>query len=129
MNFGHIIIQKGGEYCTCGNRGCFEAYASMRVLKEKIANKKGLKNITGPELYDIIENEENLVKEEIDEFIQNLNIGLSSHINIFEPEAICIGGSFVYFENLLLNRLISKMNEENLAFNGEIPKIMTAKMR
>ncbi len=129
MNFGHIIIQKNGDYCTCGNRGCFEAYASMKVLKEKVATKKGLTNITGQELYDIIENEENLVKEEIDEFIQNLNVGLASHINIFEPEAICIGGSFVHFADLLLNRLISKMNEENLEFNGEIPKIVIAKMR
>ena len=33
---GHIIIQDGGEKCNCGAKGCFEAYASIKRLKEKI---------------------------------------------------------------------------------------------
>jgi len=33
---GHMVIQKHGDECNCGRAGCFEAYASMKRLKEKI---------------------------------------------------------------------------------------------
>ena len=53
---------------------------------------------------------------------------MSNTINIFEPEAICIGGSFVYYENILLKLLKNKMNEKYRTLNGEIPEITIAKM-
>lgn len=53
----------------------------------------------------------------MDEFLENLCIGLSNLVNIFEPEAIGIGGSFVYFEEVLLNRLKEKMLAKNVLFN------------
>ena len=36
FEFGHMVINKGGRQCSCGKRGCFENYASMKALKEKI---------------------------------------------------------------------------------------------
>lgn len=125
---GHIVIQKNGKRCTCGNNGCFETYASMRALKEEIALAKNLKYITGTELFEILKNDFNGLENIIDEFIENLSIGLSNTINIFEPEAICIGGSFVYYENILLKLLKNKMNEKYRTLNGEIPEITIAKM-
>ena len=32
--FGHMIIKKDGITCNCGNKGCFERYASIRAFKE-----------------------------------------------------------------------------------------------
>lgn len=49
--------------------------------------------------------------------MENLCIGLSNLVNIFEPEAIGIGGSFVYFEEVLLNRVKEKMLAKNVLFN------------
>jgi len=46
-------------------------------------------------------------KSKLDEFIDNLKVGLTSHINIFEPEAIAIGGSFVYYKDILLDKLVN----------------------
>lgn len=99
----------------------------MKLLREKIAKIKGKQNLTGKEVYEIIKNNPNEIGEVINEFIENLNIGLSNYVNIFKPEAICIGGSFTYYKDLLLEKLITKMNEENLSFYGEIPEIMVAK--
>lgn len=128
FELGHIIINKNGDKCTCGNRGCFESYSSMKSLKDKIATRKNLKHLTGKELYEIIKTDTNEINDILDEFIENLNIGLSNLNNIFEPEAICIGGSFVHYEDLLLKPLIDKMKEENLEFNNSIPEIVVAKM-
>lgn len=126
LKFGHIIIEKNGVKCKCGNKGCFEKYASMSALKEKIRLKKNLKNITGKRLYEIIKSEDDVV-DIIDEFIYNLCIGLINLIKIFESEAICIGGSFAYFEELLLDRVLEKLKEINKILDITIPKIVIAK--
>ena len=121
---GHMIIEKNGRQCKCGKKGCFERYSLMKVLKDSIRNELGLDEKTrGQEIFDIIRNNkpENLNYEKIEkivnEFIENLAIGISNLVNIFEPEAIGIGGSFVYFEEVLLNRLKNKILEGNLLFN------------
>lgn len=118
--FGHIIIQKDGLKCNCGKNGCFERYASMKALKTNLRQILGVDEKTrGQELLDIIrknpDNEE--LNKVIDEYIEYLSIGLSNLINIFEPEAIGIGGSFVYFSDVLLNKLIKNISKKQYLFN------------
>lgn len=121
---GHMIIEKNGRQCKCGKKGCFERYSSMKVLKDSIRNELGLDEKTrGQEIFDIIRNNKpenpnyEKIEKIVNEFIENLAIGISNLVNIFEPEAIGIGGSFVYFEEVLLNRLKTKILEGNLLFN------------
>ena len=121
---GHMIIQKDGLECKCGKKGCFEKYASMKAFKTNLRKELNLDEKTrGEELLNILrnnnENNKNYKKIEkvINDYIEYLSIGISNLINIFEPEAIGIGGSFVYFEDVLLNRLYKKIIEGNLLFN------------
>lgn len=97
----------------------------MKALKENVRHKLGINSITGEELYQIIKtgNADSVV----DEFLDNLSVGFTNLINIFEPEAICIGGSFVHFEDLLLHRLTKKIVGYN-NFYSKVPKIIVAKM-
>ena len=127
--FGHMIIEKNGIQCNCGKKGCFERYASMKAFKNNLRKALGVDETTrGQELLDIIRKSEDNTKEQeneknkeikivIDEFIDNLSIGISNLINIFEPEAIGIGGSFVYFEDVLLEKLKANIQEKNYLFN------------
>lgn len=123
--FGHMIIQKDGIECKCGKKGCFEKYASMKVLKDNLRKRLGLDEKTrGQELFDIIRNN-NIgnrdyyeIEEVVDEFVKNLSIGVSNLVNIFEPTAIGIGGSFVFFEEVLLGRLKKYILDNNLLFNA-----------
>lgn len=118
--FGHMIIQKQGIPCNCGKQGCFEKYSSMKALKNNLRKELGLDEKTrGEELLTIIRNDQEnpKVKKVIDEFIENLAIGISNLINIFEPEAIAIGGSFVFFEEVLLHKLKEKLQNEKYLFN------------
>ena len=124
MEVGHMVIHKDGIPCNCGNKGCFERYASMKTLKNNLRKELGLDNTTrGEELLDMIRNNniENPNYEKIEnvvnEFIENLSVGIANLVNIFEPEAIVIGGSFVYFEDVLLNRLKKSLLEGNYLFN------------
>lgn len=119
--FGHIIIQKDGIKCNCGNSGCFEKYASMKALKNNLRNSLGLdENTRGQELLDMIRKngEDKRIKKIVDEYIEYLSIGMSNLINIFEPEAIGIGGSFVYFSDVLLEKLKNNIQNKEYLFNN-----------
>lgn len=132
FEIGHMVIQKDGIKCNCGRCGCFEKYASMKALRDKVQERFEIQNLTGKEVKELLENEKN--KEEskkiIDEYIGDLSMGLANLINIFEPDTISIGGSFTYFKDLLLDKLIAKLNEKNMLFNNQpAPKIVMAKLK
>lgn len=129
FEMGHMVIKINGIQCNCGRKGCFEKYASMRVLKEKVAKKIGKENITGEELKILLEDNNNSINEIIEEYIDNLSIGIGNLINIFEPEIISIGGSFAYYEKTLLNKLIQRLEKEELFNKNNIPKIVIAKLK
>lgn len=118
---GHMIIEKNGKKCSCGKYGCFETYCSMLNLKNEIIRVLNLEPIiTGEKVLNIVkeslENEE--IKNVINNYIDYLSIGISNIINIFEPEIICLGGSFAYFEDILLEPLKTKIEKENLLYNS-----------
>ena len=57
------------------------------------------------------------IEKVVNDFIKSLSIGIANLVNIFEPEAIVIGGSFVYFQDVLLERLKKSLQEGNYLFN------------
>ena len=128
---GHTVIDKDGIECNCGRRGCFEVYSSMRRLKEKISKEFNLNTIDGIKIREFMEeNKDNKrLNEILDEYTQNLETGIANLINIFEPQAISIGGSFGHYD-ILLKRLQDKINEKTELYNKEqIPKIVIAELK
>ena len=70
------------------------------------------------------------VREVVEQYISDLIIGLSNIIEIFEPEAICLGGSFVFFKNIFYNKLVEEMNKRKYVFNkDDLPKIVLAELK
>ena len=127
---GHMIIKKDGEKCNCGNNGCFEAYCSKKKFKQNMSNLLHIEGYIGaPELIKKIN--ENLDNPEVskllEDYIDNLAVGISNVINLLEPEAISIGGSMSHYESLILERLRAKIYSCEYLFNKENPpKIIVA---
>lgn len=122
--FGHMLIEKNGNLCKCGKRGCWETYASMKAFKDNLREILDLDERTsGKELLDMLRkidknNPKSIqINKLIEEYIEYLSIGISNLINIFEPEAIGIGGSFVFYEEIFLDKLKTKLLKDNLLFN------------
>ncbi len=121
---GHMSIEKDGILCKCGRKGCFEKYASMKILKDNLRKALGYdEKVSGKELFEIIRSNTpesknyDIIEKIVKQYIEDLSIGIANLINIFEPEAIGIGGSFVYFEEVLLNRLKTEIISKNILFN------------
>ena len=131
FEIGHMIIEKDGNLCKCGNRGCFETYCSMKRLKEKINREINKEHMESRDLLIFLkENSENeKIKEIIKEYIENLNIGLSNIINLLEPQCITLGGGFVHFKDILWNDLELEFKKAKYLFNKEdIPVIKLAEL-
>ena len=121
---GHMVIEKDGLECNCGRKGCFEKYASMKAFKNNLRKALGYdENFSGKELLALIKNTKkedknyNAINKIKQEYIKYLAIGIANLVNIFEPEVIGIGGSFVYFEDVLLDDLKNEIISKDMLFN------------
>lgn len=127
LEVGHIIIDVDGKKCRCEKNGCFEEYASMRVFRREIEALFGISDLTSYKMFEIIESKEKEqeVNEVIGRYIKYLTIGISSLISVFEPDAICLGGSFAYYSEIFMDKL--KKGLENNFKNRNIPELLIAK--
>lgn len=102
---GHTVVQVDGAQCSCGRKGCFEAYSSatglIRMTKEamaecpdsimnKMAEEKG--KVTARTSFDAMRAGDNPAKVVVDKYIKYLAAGITNTINIFQPDILCIGG-------------------------------------
>lgn len=90
--FGHMITHAGGRECTCGGKGCYEAYASASALVKSVSDKLG-REMNGREVFENFGSPE--VRKLIDEWIDEIVIGLKSLVYIFNPSLIVAGGGIM----------------------------------
>lgn len=134
LEIGSMVIVKDGKTCKCGRRGCFEAYAAMKIFREKISEEFHIEKVTSDIVLDLYNksvgadasvcSKNTEINKIIDEYIDYLAIGLSNLIRILEPDAICIGGSFVYYQEIFMEKLKNKLRQ-NFAYR-DIPEIVVA---
>lgn len=100
---GHMTLKMDGEKCTCGKRGCFEAYSSATALirMTKDAMKKNpesdmwrvcggkLSNANGATAFKA---KDAAAKAVVKEYLSYLTEGIVSIVNMFQPNLVCIGG-------------------------------------
>jgi len=87
---GHMVIVENGEPCTCGRRGCLEAYASAPALVREAARATG-REMTPEEIFAAAK-EDPAVKEVTDTYIRRLGTGIVNAVNIFRPRLVLLGG-------------------------------------
>ena len=130
---GHRVVRQGGERCGCGREGCLEAYASaasfVRFAERALAAGRGsllqehAGHLNAKMICDAVDAGDALACELFDEYCVNLSCGLANFINIFQPEAIVLGGGLAgYGEKLLapLRRLTLPQTFRSDGRNTEI---------
>ncbi|MGN0559605.1 MAG: ROK family protein, partial [Candidatus Fimenecus sp.] len=103
---GHSVIVVDGEPCTCGRKGCWEAYSSATALvcQTKAAmeeNKASLmwevvdgdiSKVNGRTAFDAMRKGDTAAKQVVDTYIRYLAAGVTNVVNTFQPDVLCIGG-------------------------------------
>lgn len=113
---GHTVMLYNGQQCTCGRKGCFEAYASatalIRQTKEQMEIDKESKmweivsgdisKVSGRTAFDAMRLGDESAKNVVDNYIEYLACGLSNVVNTFQPDMVCIGGGISHEGDTLI---------------------------
>lgn len=134
---GHTVISVDGRPCTCGRKGCFEAYSSATglvnitrdyaekypaSLMAKLIKQDG--RISARTAYAAMKQGDEAGRIVTDEYVKYLAVGIANVINIFQPDVLCIGGGVCNEGDTLLVPLKKAVKEQvyskNSAKNTEI---------
>ena len=117
---GHHITHMGGEKCTCGNRGCWERYASatalIRMGKEAAAAhpESALAKFTDLTAKDVVDSAkagDETALAVFDQYTEELALGMVNIINFLDPEIIAIGGGVSAAGEFLLEPIRQKLKK------------------
>ncbi len=102
---GHMVICPGGDECSCGRKGCWEAYASATALKRQTReamksdpnslmwkHAPSLDKVSGKTAFRAKREGDPTATLVVESYIYYLAEGLANCINILQPEVVCIGG-------------------------------------
>jgi len=91
---GHIILDPHGPPCDCGKRGCWEALASGTAIAYMAKERLGLR-VSAEEIFQRAAQGDPRGRAVIEEAAFYLGVGLASLTEIFDPEAIFLGGGLM----------------------------------
>ncbi len=103
---GHMVIEHNGKPCTCGRKGCWEAYSSatglINMTKDKLAVTKDTMmhklveenngKVSGRTAFQAARAGDKAGLEVVEEYISYLACGMVNIVNVFQPQVFCIGG-------------------------------------
>ena len=127
---GHMVICVDGEQCTCGRKGCLEAYASATALirQTKEAMKEhpestlwqdadgDLDNVNGKTVFD---SSDPVALAVVDQYAEYLAEGVVNFVNIFQPQLIALGGGISASGDRLLPILQKAVDERSFPRFGK----------
>jgi glucokinase len=139
---GHILVNKNGPVCSCGNRGCFEAIASRSAIVNKIIDdiKSGKKS----ELTDMVKADErikskslaNAVAKDDKVVIKRISDGcdviggvLATVTNLMNFDMIVLGGGLIEaLDSFMLPKIEIAFYDHVLKASAEGLKIVSSKL-
>ena len=131
---GHEVIRLGGEKCTCGRRGCFEAYASATALIRQTKRAMGrhpeskmweicenLSQVDGRTIFQAARQGDDTAKAVLKKYIGYLAAGITNLANAFRPEIILLGGGICEEREMLIEPLTAILQKEQFGGSGYAP--------
>ncbi len=107
-DLGHLVLQPQGPPCRCGNRGCFESFASRAAVLERIQGavregrrtvlSRGLEEadrLRGKDLRRAFRRGDAVVREAVESAANWMGVALGSLIQTLQPDVVALGGSLI----------------------------------
>ena len=135
IEFGHVIVDKEGPLCRCGNRGCLEAIVGSSKLFADLVEKAGLTLAYTDEFFDPVNVKAmGLVKEEMeggnkaiiqqmDAVAETIAYALVNLTNIIDPSCIFINGLITLLGDSFIAKIKKVYNQHNLK-HLEVPNLI-----
>ncbi len=129
---GHIVLVHDGQPCTCGRKGCWEAYASVTALirqtktameenPSSLMNQVSPEQVTGRTAFDAAKKGDAVALKVVDQYAEYISEGLADMVNIFSPQVLIVGGGISKEGDFLLDPVREKLNTKVFG-NGLLSK-------
>ena len=104
---GHVVVQAGGALCTCGRRGCAEAYAGRRSMRGvatamvdagwstslfEIRDEEGKTGLTSKVWATALDDGDELAVKLFDTAVETLGVAVGSTVNLLDLDLVVVGG-------------------------------------
>lgn len=123
---GHMVVRANGRACTCGRKGCLEAYSSVPALINAASLRKN-KDMTLQEIFR--ERTDIDIEEVIEQYTEMLGTGIVNIVNLFRPQLVLLGGAMSEYADTLIPSLRKMMEEDSFGGrHGMIPEIGVAEL-
>jgi predicted NBD/HSP70 family sugar kinase len=116
--FGHIPIDVNGPDCRCGQRGCWDLFASDKATLKRYADLRangGKRVSTMRKLLELVEAGDSAATEAIRETARYLGIGITGLINGLDPEVVVIGGEITKVWGVIEPSIVEETKRNLLA--------------
>lgn len=121
---GHIVIQADGLPCTCGQRGCLEAYANAAAL----LRYAGHRFTVAEEVIQAAHSGDDKAASAIHELARYLAIGCASLVELLDPEALILSGGLAQNNAMLLSALTEELRPRIPAWRERCLKIVPSSL-
>ena len=128
---GHISIDRNGDICPCGQRGCLEMFCSATALNARVRDSHpGLKDRSDalPDFFNGLRHGKAEYRKTLEAFQTDLAIGVINVIHAYGPDMIVLGGGVMTSSDLILPGLIEKVHKGAWTFPREKVKICAASL-
>ena len=134
---GHLLLHSGGRLCTCGRKGCWEAYASVTAFIRMAGeaadqNRDSLlwqlrneEDLDGKNIFTAVKKKDPAALRMFDQYTGYLAEGITDIVNMLEPEAVIIGGGISREGDLLLDP-VRRMVARNIYCGAAAMPVITA---
>jgi glucokinase-like ROK family protein len=129
---GHVTVEPNGPLCECGNRGCLHVYASDGAIARRARElarsvppgplsesaDRDVRSITADAVIEAALSGDRLAIEVLEEAATAIGIALANVVNLFNPDAIILGGPTSRAGQLLVNRIEREIRGRALTVPG-----------
>ena len=105
---GHLSLDMNGPVCSCGRRGCLEAYISMPLILKRIQEACDLPSLTADRLDEIADDWRAIPI--LEDMTDKLAFALTDMVNLLDTEVIIIGHEGSYLPHRYLEQLSDEIN-------------------
>ena len=131
---GHAILVLDGEPCTCGRKGCIEAYASATALIRQTKQameldksslmweeKEKYGKINGRVCFDAAKRGDKTAIKVVDQYVSYLGEAILNYCNIFRPDCFVLSGGIANQKEYLIDKLVKYCADREYGYPYSVP--------
>ena len=137
---GHIKVERDGKLCGCGQKGCWEAYASATGLIREAQSRLAVNKTNGSyeqvigrdleakDIFDVAKEGDAFALDLVDYEADYIALGIGNLLNVLDPEIVVVGGGVSLAGDILFDKVKERLKKYAFPSTTENLKIVAASL-